>query len=288
MNRKLTVAALLLALCVVGATGFWWRSSAAPASDALTLFGNVDIRQVSLAFDDSARIRTMQVEEGDHVHAGQVLATLDTRTMELEAAQTRARIAAAEADAQLAAQALQRVQQVVSDTDGRGVSRQEHDRVVAQQASTQARLEEQKQALALLQHHLALAELKAPSDAVVRSRLAEPGDMASPQKPVYALALTQPKWIRAYIDEPRLVRVQPGMSAQIEADGLPGEALTGQVGYISSVAEFTPKSVQTPELRTSLVYEIRVLVTDPQDRLRLGMPVTLRLSTEPRGPHDGR
>jgi HlyD family secretion protein len=53
------------------------------------------------------------------------------------------------------------------------------------------------------------------------------------------------------------------------------------VGFIASVAEFTPKSVETVELRSSLVYEIRVFVQDPQDELRLGMPATVQLEMDP-------
>jgi HlyD family secretion protein len=67
----------------------------------------------------------------------------------------------------------------------------------------------------------------------------------------------------------------------VSTDSQPGEAIAGKVGYISSVAEFTPKTVQTEELRSSLVYEIRVMVDDPQDRLRLGMPATVRLQLSP-------
>ena len=103
--------------------------------------------------------------------------------------------------------------------------------------------------------------------------------MATPQRPVFALALTQPKWVRVYVSEPDLGRVKPGMAASVVTDSRPGQSIAGKVGYISSVAEFTPKSVQTEELRTSLVYEVRVLVDDPQDVLRLGQPATVHLTT---------
>jgi HlyD family secretion protein len=67
------------------------------------------------------------------------------------------------------------------------------------------------------------------------------------------------------------------MKATLSADAFPGRSFRGWVGFISPVAEFTPKTVQTPDLRTSLVYEIRVFVTDPNDDLRLGMPATVHL-----------
>jgi HlyD family secretion protein len=72
------------------------------------------------------------------------------------------------------------------------------------------------------------------------------------------------------------------MRASISTDSFPGRALAGWVGFIASVAEFTPKSVQTEELRSSLVYEVRVFVQDPQDDMRLGMPATVLLELAPR------
>ena len=101
--------------------------------------------------------------------------------------------------------------------------------------------------------------------------------MAAPQRPVFALALTHPKWIRVYVSEPELGRIRPGMAARVFTDAHPGEPIAGTVGYISSVAEFTPKTVQTQEQRTSLVYETRIRVEDPDDVLRLGQPATVHL-----------
>ena len=128
-----------------------------------------------------------------------------------------------------------------------------------------------------LRQQLADAQLMAPSDAVVRSRLMEPGEMASPQKPVFSLAITDPKWVRAYVSEPDLGKVHSGMAASVVVDSFPNRRFEGWVGFISPVAEFTPKAVQTEELRTSLVYEVRVFVKDPSDELRLGMPASVYL-----------
>jgi HlyD family secretion protein len=221
-----------------------------------------------------------------------------------EIAQARSRVTAAQVDAAQAEQDLQRLQGIAANTQGRGVSAQDLDRAKSHLQVVQAKLTDQQEALrltelgpraedvagaeaqlkaaqaqlALLQHQIAQGQLKAPADAVVRSRLLEPGDMATPQKPVLALALTQPKWVRVYVGEPDLGRVKPGMPARVTTDGSPGQSIAGKIGYISSVAEFTPKSVQTEALRTSLLYELRVLVDDPQDVLRLGQPATVHLT----------
>jgi len=147
------------------------------------------------------------------------------------------------------------------------------------QAEAQSRADDAQ--VALLRQELSDAQLIAPCNAVVRARLLEPGEMVSPQTPVFSLAIIDPKWIRAYADEPDLGNVHPGMAATVTTDSFPDRPLDGWVGFISPIAEFTPKDVQTEELRTSLVYEIRVFVKDPRDELRLGMPATVHLSLKP-------
>jgi HlyD family secretion protein len=150
-------------------------------------------------------------------------------------------------------------------------------------AEAEARLRAAEAQLAFLQQQLADAQLVAPVNGIVRTRLMDPGEMASPQKPVFSLAVTDPKWVRAYVSEPDLGKVSPGMAASVVVDSFQERRFEGWVGFISPVAEFTPKAVQTAELRTSLVYEVRVFVQDPGDALRLGMPATVYLPLEPHG-----
>jgi HlyD family secretion protein len=145
---------------------------------------------------------------------------------------------------------------------------------IAGAKATQAALEAEA---ALAERDLDEAELRAPSDGIVQSRILQPGDMASPERPVYTLALTEPLWARVYLSETALGKVRPGLPAQVFSDSFPGKPYAGWVGYISPSAEFTPKSVQTEETRTDLVYQARVFVCNPDGELRLGMPVTVRL-----------
>ena len=105
--------------------------------------------------------------------------------------------------------------------------------------------------------------------------------MADPNRPVLTLALTDPKWVRAYVPEPDLGRIKPGMKARVIGDSFPNRPFVGRVGFISPVAEFTPKRVETPDLRSKLVYEVRINVQDPGNMLRLGMPVTVRIDLNP-------
>jgi len=142
-------------------------------------------------------------------------------------------------------------------------------------AASKNNLETLKASLSLLKIRLADMTLTSPATGVIQNRILEPGEIASPNRPVVILALTDPKWVRAYIPEPYLGRINLGMKAKILSDSFPDQKFEGWIGFISSVAEFTPKTVETEDLRTKLVYEVRVFVYDPNDLLRLGMPVTV-------------
>jgi HlyD family secretion protein len=329
MDRRIVRWTLAVVVLAAIAFGVWWWLSRTRAPTELTLYGNVDLRQVDLAFNNSERVTQVLAQEGDKVRRGQVLARLDTsrlgpqlaqvqaaadaqqqaverlrrgnRPQEIE--QSRANLAQARADAANAAAKYQRVQALWDSSQGKAMSRQDLDDARTSADSAQAKAVAAAKALelevlgprkedvaqaeaqlrgdraqaALLQRQLADTTLVAPLDAVVRSRILEPGEMASPAKPAFSLAIVDPKWVRAYVSGADLGFVRPGQRATISVDSFPHRGFQGWVGFISPVAEFTPKSVQTTELRSSLVYEVRVFVNDPRDELRLGMPATVRL-----------
>jgi HlyD family secretion protein len=144
-------------------------------------------------------------------------------------------------------------------------------------AEAQAALASAQASLASAQTSLADSVLVAPSDGVLLSRVRERGAIVGPSDIVYVLSLTKPVWCRAYIAEPLLGRIYPGMEVSVFSDTAPRKAYRGRIGFISPVAEFTPKSVETPELRTDLVYRLRVVIEDAGLGLRQDMPVTVRL-----------
>jgi HlyD family secretion protein len=251
--------------------------------------------------------------EADVAAQQQVVDRLHHGNRPEEIAQARANADAAAADAANARAQYGRLRSLSDSSSGRAVSRQDMDAAKATLDTADARLAVNQKALvlelasartedvaqaeaqlhadqaqlALLQQQLKDADLLAPLNAVVRSRIVEPGEIASPQKSAFTLAITDPKWVRAYVGDPDLGSVHEGMGAAVTVDAFDGRRFPGWVGFISPVAEFTPKSVQTTELRSSLVYEIRVFVQDPGDELRLGMPATVHLSLQRDGnvPH---
>lgn len=124
--------------------------------------------------------------------------------------------------------------------------------------------------------------LTAPSDGTLLTRAVEPGSMLSAGSTVLTLSLTRPVWVRAYVDEKNLNQAQPGREILLYTDGRPNKPYHGKIGFVSPTAEFTPKTVETPDLRTDLVYRLRIIVTDADDSLRQGMPVTLQFNEESR------
>ena len=145
--------------------------------------------------------------------------------------------------------------------------------------AARARDQEAAAQLADAERQLRDAVLTAPSAGIVRARVQEEGAIVAPGATVFTIALISPVWVRAYVPGIDLARARPGAAASIRTDD--GRLWKGRVGYVSPTAEFTPKPVETPELRTSLVYRLRVMVDDPAGELRQGMPATVTLDAVP-------
>ncbi|MBN6359877.1 secretion protein HlyD [Providencia huaxiensis] len=120
--------------------------------------------------------------------------------------------------------------------------------------------------------------LTAPSSGTILTRAIEPGTIISAGNTVFSVTLTNPVWVRAYVSEPHLGDAIPGREVLLYTDSRPNQPYHGSIGFVSPTAEFTPKSVQTPDLRTDLVYRLRIVVNDADDALRQGMPVTIQFA----------
>jgi HlyD family secretion protein len=140
-------------------------------------------------------------------------------------------------------------------------------------------LDERVAAVQTAERNLVDADLIAPSNGTVLSRVREVGAIVAAGETVYVLSLTTPVWVRTYVSEPDLGRIHHGMEVQVKTDTPRGKTFAGRIGFISTAAEFTPKTVETTELRTSLVYRLRIVVDDDTGFLRQGMPITV--TTEP-------
>lgn len=142
-------------------------------------------------------------------------------------------------------------------------------------AQAKASLEQAQAALAQAKLDLHDTVLTSPSDGTLMTRAVEPGTMLNAGGTVLTLSLTHPVWVRAYVDEKNLGQAQPGQAVLLYTDSRPDKPYHGKIGFVSPSAEFTPKTVETPDLRTDLVYRLRIVVTDADGALRQGMPVTV-------------
>ncbi|HXP02083.1 MAG TPA: secretion protein HlyD [Luteibacter sp.] len=330
MQKRTRVAiALVVVLGAAVAATLWWATRK-PKDGPLVLYGNVDVRQVELAFRQPGRIVTMSVDEGDTVKGGQVVAKLDAQPYRdaLASAEANARVARAQLDKlkagnrpQEIAQAAETVRQAEATARNadRDFKRQSEllasgsssqrtvDAARAQRDSSAASLAAARQAwelqrigsrsedihageanLAAAEAQLAQARtalddttLVAPTKATVLARVIEPGSMVATSSPVYTLSLRDPVYVRAYVTEPQLGHIAPGTAVRIKTDSS-ARTYEGKIGFISPSAEFTPKSVETTDLRTDLVYRLRLVVADADEGLRQGMPVTVTIDASAR------
>lgn len=256
---------------------YWHKKSTTVAVDGdhLQLYGNVDIREIHVTFYGSEHVSQMLVDEGDQVKKGQLLATLQTDRLQTTVDRSQAELVAAKAEAHAAKLNYQRI---LSLAKRKLASKSQSDVAEANSRAASAHVVAAEAILSQTKQALKDANLYAPTNGVIRERIVEPGDFVTPQSPVYTLALVNPVWVRAYIPEKYLGKIKPGTPAQITTDSYPGKVYKAWIGSISPTAEFTPKNVETPDLRTRLVYQVRVFACNPHGELRLGMPATVKLS----------
>ena len=273
MRRTLIIIALLLiALTAIFFSFYEFEKS--KDHEYLTLYGNVDVRQVDLGFRVLGRVDRLYFEEGDLVKQGRLMATLDRQPYTDQAREAIANVESAKASLKNADLILKRRQELISDGS---VSQEDLDNAIATKEVQGANLKQFEAALAVAITNLDFTECYAPTEGTILTRIREPGTVVNPGDPVYTLSVISPVWVRAYVNEPDLGRIYPGMPAEILTDTQGGPVYQGQIGFISPVAEFTPKTVESTQLRTDLVYRIRVYADNPDWGLRQGMPVTVRL-----------
>jgi HlyD family secretion protein len=328
MKRIAVIVVATVAVAGIGWLGVQRLSGPPPTR----LYGNVEIRQVDLAFNSEGTVIALDKREGERVQGGEAIAELDPATYQSGEALAEARHDAAQAqltkllngtrredidqaranvsnakavlaDAQVTFDRQQGLLQTnatprqMVDDARRGLDSARAQLALAEAVQAEAvtgprsedidiaraQLRQSEAALTLAQTQLARTVLHAPSDGVVMTRVIEPGTVVLPGSAVYSMAITGEVWVRAFVPEPLLSRAVPDAEVRVLTDGRPDKPYRGRIGYVSPSAEFTPKTVETPELRTQLVYRIRIRLTDPDDGIRQGQPVSIDLPAAPDG-----
>ena len=277
MKKK--IAALVLIILIAGLCIFFYKTNKKDNSNELTLFGNIEIRQVDLSFQVSGLISKLLKEEGDTVKKGELVAVMDESDYEANFKRAEADVERTIAIQKDATDKYNRYAPLgVDDT----VSKQEVESLYNAQNKANA---DYKAAVAnkdYLSNQLKYTKLYAPEDGTIMVRVVEPGSNVQKGQPVYTMAKTNPVWVRAYVNETDLGNIKYGQGVNVYTDTTDPNTgkkreYKGQIGYISPVAEFTPKTVQSTDTRTDLVYRIRVYIYDIDEFLRQGMPVTIKV-----------
>ena len=280
MKKKAAVITLLL-LIICAVAGFWYIKQNR-LNNELTLYGNIEIRQVDLSFQVAGRIEKMIKEEGDTVKAGELLAVMDDKDY-------RSNLEKAEADVEKtlaiksdAESKFERNAPLVNDNT---ISKQDYDTLLNNKNRSKADYDAAVAQKNFAKNQLDYTKIYAPEEGIVMIRIQEPGANVSKGQPVYTMAKIKPVWVRAYVNENDLGNIKYGQSVRVYTDTTNPKTgkkreYTGQVGYISPVAEFTPKTVQSTDIRTNLVYRIRVYIYDIDEYLRQGMPVTIKVDLD--------
>ena len=291
----------------------------------LKFYGNVDVRTVSLAFQVSGKIESLNFEEGEKVKKGDVIAVLDNALYKEYLKQIEAQVEVQKAQIQklekgyrkediAKARATMEQKKVLMENahstfkryeklfTANSTSEDKYDAAKTAYESEKALYAYAKSSLELLengyekedilsakaqlsalisqknQHQIHLNDtiLYAPSDGMILTRVHEEGSIVNASQVVVEMAKEDKYWIRSYISEKYLGLVKPGMKALIYTDNNKAKAYHGKVSFISPLAEFTPKSVQTEDLRTDLVYRFRIVLDTYDDRIKQGMPVSIK------------
>jgi HlyD family secretion protein len=319
MQKKLTaalavvVAVVLLAILAV--------STHTRDPSVIFVSGNMEITEVDVSFKIAGRMVERYVDEGDTIKKDQLVALLELKDLELQAAERRADLQAAEDSLlelkngylpQEISQAAAKVDQTLADLNKQRAdfARQKQllERAVISQrefdtsratflaseaiyiealeyytllkngtryekiAQGEAKVKQAIEALGLAETMISYAYLHAPLNGWVLSKNVEPGEVVAAGTPVVTVGNLEDIWLRAYIDESDLGKINLSQEVTITTDTYPGKKYQGRITFISNEAEFTPKNVQTQKERVKLVYRIKVTVLNPNLELKPGMP----------------
>ncbi len=280
----------------------------------ITASGTIEGTDVDIAAEVTGKIASVRVDEGFRVAKGDTLVTIDDADYQIQFRQAEANLASYESAYKLAVEGARKEDLVQAEAAyqtaeadykrmkdllaSQTITQKQYDDsyskyVAAQQTYEKlkrgSRQEEidgarQRRDLAsaqvdLLRKHIHDCTVTAPSSGTITLRAVEPGEFVMPGANLVRLTYLDKVKLTIYLTELELARVRLGQQASVSIDGAPNRSFAGTVTYISSVAEFTPKNVQTKEDRTKLVFAVKVEIPNSDQTLKPGMPADASLNT---------
>ena len=296
---RLFVVPLLLSLLAAGVFGYWLSLKERLPEGLATGNGRLEATEVQIASKYPGRLAEVRVQEGDRVTQGQLLARLDTRTLEAQRAQAEAEgrraeqnLAASQATVRLRAserllaeQDLRRFRELFQ----RGhTSRQQLDQqqarfdtagaaleaAHAQVSAARAAIGAAQALVAQLSSEIDDSNLRAPLDGLVQLRLAEPGEVLGAGGRVLLLINPDEQYMTLYLSAAVAGRLTQGDEARVLLDALPERPLPARIAYVAAKAQFTPKEVETRDERQKLVFRVKLRLSEPAavPQAKPGMP----------------
>lgn len=275
VGKKLTCT-IAVVLAIIA---YWIMTKCKNNPFDLVLYGNVEIRQVTVGFQIPGKIFSMTKEEGDTVTKGEVIAILDDIDYKNSLEKANADVKKAKAINREASLKYERNGPLCLNNV---LAKQDYDTLLSNKDRAEADYFAAVAAEKLAKNQLEYTQIHAPDDGIVTTRIQEPGAIVAAGQGIYTICKNHPMWVRAYVSESDLGNIKYGMKVKVFTDTVDPKTnklrtYDGQIGYISPVAEFTPKTVQSTDQRANLVYRIRVYINNVDEFLRQGMPATIKI-----------
>lgn len=237
--------------------------------NVIKVSGNIEGDDVRISFRVDGQITQLLTDEGQVVRKGDIVARLNTDELIKERDNAAASLKAAQFDYELAKIDYQRSENLFKEG---AVSAQKRDQDKTTYDASLAKVQQLKASLDLTQTRLDFTDLASPLDGFILVKSSLAGEVVKSGTPVFTAVDLRHLWVTAYINEKDLGKVKLGQKADVVTDTYPGKKYKGEVSFISSHAEFTPKFIQTQEERVKLVYRIKVRVDNSSLELKPGMP----------------
>lgn len=264
--------------------------------------GLIEATEAVISAEAPGKLAALYVDEGDDLNINDTIAMIDTVATMLRLHQVEALKAAAETQLDIAeinikqsdinlSLAEKDYERVKSLIQSGSVNQQQYDNtetaynkaVLAERQAYAARSAAQADLKNMdAEKELLLKQFKdcfpvAPMNGIVSDKFIEVGELANIGSPLIKIARLDTVWVKVYLPASDLTRIKLGDRAEIDPEDGRTQMLTGHITWISPTAEFTPKNVQTREARTNLVYAVKITIPNPDQTLKIGMPVSVNI-----------
>lgn len=268
-KKKIRILVLLALVVIAGISAVNYYLKKELNNKRIKVSGNIEGDDVRISFRVNGQIIELFTDEGKVIKKGELVARLNTDELSRIRNEAAASLKAAEYTYALSRIDYERAENLFK---AGAISAQQRDTAKTKFEADKANVEQLKASLELAETRLGFADLFSPLNGFILVKSSLAGEVIQPGTPVFTAVDLNNIWVTAYINERDLGRVKLNQNAQVVTDTYPGKIYKGRVSFISSEAEFTPKTIQTTEERVKLVYRVKVQVDNSTLELKPGMP----------------